>query len=66
MEFRNDSSGIVHAVVGKLSFTTDKLAENVQAFIDHVSGMKPLAVKGTYMKGIAISATMSPSVRVAA
>jgi len=66
VEFRNDSSGIVHAVVGKLSFTTDKLAENVQAFIDYVSGLKPQAVKGTYMKGIAISATMSPSVRVAA
>ena len=66
VEFRNDSSGIVHAVVGKLSFDHDKLQENVQAFIDHVIGMKPIAIKGTYLKGVTISATMSPSVRVAA
>ena len=66
VEFRNDSSGIVHAVVGKLSFDTTKLAENAQAFIDHILGLKPMAVKGQYLKGIALSATMSPSVRVAA
>lgn len=66
VEFRNDSSGIVHAVVGKLSFDTPKLIENAQAFIDHIVGLKPLAVKGQYLKGIALSATMSPSVRVAA
>jgi large subunit ribosomal protein L1 len=66
VEFRNDSGGIVHAVVGRLSFAADKLAENVQAFIDHIQGLKPQAVKGTYVKGISISATMSPGVRVAA
>jgi len=66
VEFRNDNGGIVHAVVGRLSFDPDKLAENIQAFIDHINGMKPQAVKGTYVRGIAISATMSPSVRVAA
>ena len=66
VEFRNDSSGIVHAVVGKLSFDAAKLAENAQAFIDHIVGLKPMAVKGQYVKGIALSATMSPSVRVAA
>jgi large subunit ribosomal protein L1 len=66
VEFRNDSGGNVHAVVGKVSFDKDKLAENIQAFVDHITGMKPLAVKGTYIRGISICATMSPGIRVAA
>jgi large subunit ribosomal protein L1 len=66
VEFRNDSGGNVHAVVGKLSFDSGKLQENVQAFIDHIVGLKPAAVKGTYVRGISVSATMSPGVRVAA
>ncbi len=66
VEFRNDSAGIVHAVVGKLSFDNQKLQDNIQAFIDHIQGMKPTAVKGTYVRGLTISATMSPSVRIAA
>ena len=66
VEFRNDGGGNVHAVVGKLSFEPQQLAENIQAFIDRINSMKPMAVKGTYVKGIVIAATMSPSVRVAA
>jgi large subunit ribosomal protein L1 len=66
VEFRNDSGGNVHAVVGKISFDKDKLLENVRAFIDHIVAMKPNAVKGTYVRGIVLAATMSPSVRVAA
>ena len=66
IEFRNDAGGIIHAVVGKLSFDQQKLAENVRAFIAHVMALKPAAVRGQYVKGIAVSATMSPSVRVAA
>ena len=66
VEFRNDSSGNVHAVAGKLSFGADQLVENIRAFVDHVTGMKPLAVKGQFIKGIAISATMSPGIRVVA
>ncbi len=66
VEFRNDAGGNVHAVVGKLSFDEPKLAENIRGFISYVVGMKPAAVKGQYVKGIAISATMSPSVRVQA
>ena len=66
VEFRNDSGGIVHAVVGKLSFEADKLTENIEVFINLITGMKPAAVKGQYVKGIAISATMSPGVKVAA
>lgn len=64
VEFRNDSGGNVHAVVGKLSFDQSKLAENIRSFINCVISLKPAAVKGQYVKGIAIAATMSPSVRV--
>jgi len=66
VEFRNDATGIVHARVGKLSFDKQQLAENIQAFLDYVLGLKPATVKGTYVRGVALSATMSPSVRVAA
>ncbi len=66
VEFRNDAGGIVHAVVGKLSFDDSKLVENLRAFMNYVTGMRPSAVKGQYIKGIAVSATMSPSVRVLA
>lgn len=66
VEFRNDSAGIVHAVVGKLSFDEKTLTENAQAMIDLIHSMKPSAVKGTYLRGLTISATMSPSVRISA
>jgi len=64
VEFRNDAGGNVHAVVGKLSFDKPNLTENIRAFIEHVISLKPIAVKGQYVKGIAISATMSPGVRI--
>jgi large subunit ribosomal protein L1 len=66
VEFRNDKGGNVHAIVGKLSFDADKLAENISAFINHVVSIKPAAVRGQYIKTIAISATMSPGVRIQA
>lgn len=66
VEFRNDSGGNVHAVVGKISFDPAKLQENIQAFVDRILAMKPNSVKGTYVRGVTICATMSPSVRVAA
>ena len=65
VEFRNDASGIVHAVVGKLSFDKQKLVENIQAFLNHINHLKPASVKGQYLKGVAISGTMTASVRVA-
>ncbi|MFI4874089.1 MAG: 50S ribosomal protein L1 [Blastopirellula sp. JB062] len=65
VEFRNDATGIVHAVVGKISFDQDKLVDNIRAFMDQIIGMKPAAAKGIYIKSIAIAATMSPGVRVA-
>ncbi len=66
VEFRTDAGGIVHAVVGKLSFDKQKLAENIRAFLAHIQALKPAAVRGQYVKSVAVAATMSPSVRVAA
>jgi len=66
VEFRNDPTGIVHAAVGRASFDAEKLADNINAFIDHIRSMQPTAVRGQYIKTVAISATMSPGVMVAA
>ena len=65
VEFRNDKGGNVMAIVGKLSFTEEQLAENIQKFIDFVQSLKPATAKGQYVKGTVISATMSPGVKVA-
>ncbi|MDO5552687.1 MAG: 50S ribosomal protein L1 [Planctomycetia bacterium] len=64
VEFRNDKGGIVHAVVGKISFDEAKLQENVQAFIQYVISLKPASIKGVYVKSISLSATMSPGINV--
>ena len=64
VEFRNDSGGNIHAVVGKLSFDDKKLEENIHAFVENINKMKPSGVKGTYVKKVCISATMSPGVVV--
>lgn len=64
VEFRNDKAGIVHAIAGKLSFDAAKIVENLDAFIKYIEQLKPQAVKGQYVKGVVISATMSPGVRV--
>ncbi|MEW4454640.1 50S ribosomal protein L1 [Bremerella sp. JC817] len=65
VEFRNDPTGIVHAVVGRLGFEADKLEDNIRAFVDHINGLKPQAAKGTYVRSVNLSATMSPGVQVA-
>jgi len=65
VEFRNDKGGNIHAIVGKLSFDQKNLLENVEAFVQLIVGMKPSSVKGTYLKSAHISATMSPSVKLA-
>ena len=64
VEFRNDSGGNVHVVVGKQSFETGKLVENIEAFVAHIKKIKPAAAKGTYLKKTCISATMSPGITV--
>jgi len=65
VEFRNDSGGNIHAPVGKLSFDEQKLMENIRAFIEHVQSLRPASLKGQFIKSVAVSATMSPGVRVA-
>jgi len=65
VEFRNDAGGNVQAVVGKLSFDEAKLAENIDAFINHIKRLRPTSMKGTYIKKVCLSATMSPSVQLA-
>ncbi len=64
VEFRVEKAGIVHAGVGKASFETTKLAENIRAFVDAVNKAKPTGAKGTYLQRIAISSTMGPGVKV--
>jgi large subunit ribosomal protein L1 len=65
VEFRNDNGGIVHAVVGKMSFDAPKLKDNIETFINFVLNLKPQSVKGQYVKSVAVCATMSPAVRIA-
>lgn len=66
VEYRADAGGNVHAGVGKLSFDEDKLAENIQAFVDQVRHSKPAGVRGNYVESVTVSATMSPGIRVTA
>ena len=64
IEFRVDKSGIVHAAVGKKSFSSQQLAENLQAFMDAIVKAKPSAAKGHYIRSVTVSSTMGPGVRV--
>jgi large subunit ribosomal protein L1 len=65
VEFRNDPTGIVHAVVGKASFEAPKLVDNVRAFVDHILSLQPSSLKGQYVRSVSISGTMTPGVMVA-
>ena len=64
VEYRVEKAGIIHAGVGKASFSDEQIAENVKALVDAVVKAKPAAVKGTYMKRATMSSTMGPGVRV--
>lgn len=64
VEYRNDKFGNIHAPIGKMSFPEGDLVENLDAFIKTIESLRPSAVKGTYIKKIAISGTMTPSVLV--
>jgi large subunit ribosomal protein L1 len=64
VEFRADKAGIVHAGVGKASFTEDALVDNVRAFVGAITRAKPTGVKGTYINKVALSSTMGPGVKV--
>jgi len=64
VEFRVEKAGIVHGAVGKASFGSDKLAENIKAFADAVIRAKPAGAKGTYVQRVALSSTMGPGVKI--
>ena len=64
IDFKVDKTGIVHAAIGKVSFSPDKIAGNAKELIDTLVKMKPAASKGVYMKSIYMSSTMSPSVQL--
>ncbi len=64
VEFRNDAGGNVHVIVGKQSFETEQLVENINAFVGHIKKVKPTGAKGIYIKKMCISATMTPSITV--
>ena len=64
IEYRTDSYGNVHAIIGKVSFDADKLVENLKAFVNVIVKAKPQTAKGTYIKNISVSSTMGPGVKV--
>jgi len=64
VEFRVEKAGIVHAGVGKASFTEKALAENIKAFVDAVMKAKPAGSKSNYVKKVSISSTMGPGVKI--
>jgi len=64
IEFRVEKAGIVHAPMGKVSFGTQKLVENISAFLETILKLKPSSSKGTYLKGIAVSTTMGPGIKI--
>ena len=64
IDFKVDKYGIVHTSIGKVSFPADKIAENAREFIQTIIRLKPTAAKGTYIRSIYLSSTMSPGVKV--
>jgi large subunit ribosomal protein L1 len=64
VQFRVEKAGIIHAGVGKASFSEAQIAENVRAFVDAVTKAKPAGAKGTYVKRVAISSTMGPGLKI--
>jgi len=64
IDFKVDRYGIIHATVGKVSFSPDKLVENVTEFVGMVNKLKPSSAKGAYVKSIFLSSTMSPGIRI--
>ena len=62
VQFKVEKAGVIHAGIGKVSFTEDKLAQNVRAFVEAVSRAKPSGAKGAYLKKVSLSSTMGPGV----
>ena len=64
IDFRVEKAGIIHAPMGKVSFGVDKIFQNVTAFLETIIRLKPASSKGTYLKGIAVSTTMGPGIKI--
>ena len=64
VEYKNDSYGNVHVSVGKLSFTVEQLEENLRAVVNEIVKNKPTGVKGTFIKNVSLSSTMSPGFKI--
>lgn len=64
IDFRVEKAGIIHAPMGKVSFGVDKIFQNVTAFLETIVRLKPASSKGTYLKGIAVSTTMGPGIKI--
>ena len=62
VQFKVEKAGVIHAGIGKISFSDDKLAENVRAFVEAVSRARPTGAKGTYLKKVSLASTMGPGV----
>jgi large subunit ribosomal protein L1 len=64
IDFKVDKTGIVHAAIGKVSFTAAQINDNAKELLSAIIKLKPQTLKGTYMKAVAICSTMSPGIRV--
>jgi large subunit ribosomal protein L1 len=64
ISYKNDDTGNLHAIIGKLSFEDNKLEENFKTLIENIRKAKPSSTKGIYLKNVAIASSMSPSVKV--
>ena len=64
VEYRTDSYGIIHSIIGKVSFSEDDLLANLEAFVGQIIRIKPVTVKGDYIKSISISSTMGPGIKI--
>jgi large subunit ribosomal protein L1 len=64
IDFKVDKFGIIHASVGKVSFSSEKLQENIKELVTTISKLKPSSSKGTYFRSIHLSSTMSPGIKV--
>jgi len=64
VEYRTEKAGIIHAGVGKASFTEDAIAANVKAFVSAISRQRPTGIKGAYIKRVSLSSTMGPGVKL--